>query len=119
LTTSTPEGNAHPSKKRRFPRFAVDIRLRLQVFRDGVTASFWGRSRELGQDGIGGTFTGELEPGEVVSLEFSLPVAVQPIKVRAIVRYRSGLYHGFEFLTLNQEQRDIVRRACDFLAAQV
>jgi hypothetical protein len=38
--------------------------------------------------------------------------------VRAIVRYRNGLYHGFEFLTLNQEQRNIVCRACEFLAAQ-
>lgn len=52
-------------------------------------------------------------------MEFNLPVAVQPIKVRAIVRYRNGLYHGFEFLTLTQGQREIVCRACDFLAAQV
>lgn len=97
----------------------MDIRLGLQVFRDGATVSFWGRSRELGQDGIGGTFTGELEPGEVVSLEFTLPISVQPMKVRAIVRYRNGLSHGFEFLTLNQEQRETVCRACDFLAARL
>jgi len=51
-------------------------------------------------------------------MEFTVPLAVQPIKVRAIVRYRNGLYHGFEFLTLNQEQRNIVCRACEFLAAQ-
>lgn len=118
MNTSTPQGQSYRGKKRRFPRYAVDLRLRLQVLREGATASFWGRSRELGQDGIGGTFTGELSPGEVVSMEFTVPLAVQPIKVRAIVRYRSGLYHGFEFLTLNQEQRNIVCRACEFLAAQ-
>jgi len=119
LNASTPDAKSHPGPKRRFPRFSLDIRLRLQVFRNGTTESFWGRSKELGQDGIGGTFTGELAPGEVVSMEFNLPVAVQPIKVRAIVRYRNGLYHGFEFLTLTQGQREIVCRACDFLAAQV
>jgi hypothetical protein len=102
--------------RRRFPRYALDVRVTVQVFRAGGSVSFWGRSNELGQDGIGGTLTGELDVGEVVSLEFALPARVQPLKLRAVVRYRYGLRHGFEFLAVNTAQREDIRRACEMLS---
>ena len=105
--------------KRRFPRFTLDVRLTAQVFREGESISVWGRSNELGQDGIGGTLTGELAVGEVVSLEFALPVRVQPMKLRAVVRYRHGLRHGFEFLAVSAKQRDDIQRACEMLSCIV
>ena len=103
-------------KARQFPRYAADVRLAVQVFRKGETISLWGRSSELAEDGVGGTLTGPLEPGEVVSMEFTLPLAVKPVKLRAIVRYRSGLRHGFEFLALNAKERDALRRTCEMLS---
>jgi PilZ domain len=105
-----------PQIARRFPRYSVDVRISVQVFRDGDTISLWGRSNELGEDGIGATLTGELQPGEVVSMELSLPLAAQPIKLRALVRYRSGLRHGFEFLALADQQRQVLHRVCKMLA---
>ena len=108
--------NSMGHKARQFVRYAVDIRMSVQVFREGETISFWGRSNELGEDGIGGTLTMPLEPGEVASLEFILPLTVGPLKLRAVVRYRSGLRHGFEFLALNAKQRDALRRACEMLS---
>ena len=86
--------NPPASSSRRFQRYPLDIRISLQVFRDGETISLWGRSSELGEDGIGGTVTAELEPGEVVSMELSLPLTPFPIKCRALVRYRDGLRNG-------------------------
>ena len=76
-----------------------------------------GAIERMGEDGIGATLTGELEPGEVVSMELSLPMAPFPIKFRALVRYRDGLRHGFEFLALSAAQRDEIRRVCDTLSA--
>ena len=105
-----------PGAARRYPRYPLDIRLSLHVFRSGKTVSLWGRSNELGRDGIGGTLTGELEPGEVVSMELSLPLAAYPIKLRALVRYRDGLRHGFEFLALSPEQHEAIQRVCEMLA---
>src|SRR6266852_6243893 len=109
--------NPPPGTTRRFPRYALDIRLAVHVFRTGANASLWGRSSELGEDGIGGTLTGELETGEVVSMELSLPLAASPLKFRALVRYRKGLHHGFEFLALSKEQRETIRRVCQMLSA--
>jgi hypothetical protein len=102
---------------RRFARHALDVRVSVNVFRAGESASFWGRSSEIGEDGIGATLTGELEAGEVVSMELSLPRAPFPIKFRALVRYRDGLRHGFEFLALSTAQRDEIRRVCERLSA--
>jgi hypothetical protein len=104
---------------RRFPRFAIDSRMQVRMFQDGEFRTCWGRSTELGQDGIGATLTGELESGEIVSLEIPLPLSPYPLKVRAIVRYRQGLRYGFEFLTLNENQRQIIRRVCEMLATRV
>jgi hypothetical protein len=107
-----------PSYTRRFPRFVIDVRMQVKMFQAGEFRSCWGRSTELGQDGIGGTLTGDLEPGEIVTLEIPLPLSPYPLKVRAIVRYRQGLHYGFEFLTLSESQRDTVRRVCQMLAAK-
>jgi len=103
---------------RRFPRFIIDVRLQVKMFQDGEFRTCWGRSTEMGQDGIGATLTGSLETGEIVTLEIPLPLTPYPIKVRAIVRYRQGLRYGFEFLTLNDAQRDTIHRVCDYLATK-
>jgi len=118
---TTPSGNAQPRKinfTRRFPRFVIDVRLQVKMFQDGEFRSCWGRSTEMGQDGIGATLTGSLETGEIVTLEIPLPLTPYPIKVRAIVRYCQGLRYGFEFLTLNDAQRDTIHRVCDYLATK-
>ena len=107
-----------PAFTRRFPRFTIDVRLQVKMFQEGEFRACWGRSTEMGQDGIGATLTGSLEPGEIVTLEIPLPLTPYPIKVRAIVRYRQGLRYGFEFLTLNDGQRDTIQRVCQYLASK-
>jgi hypothetical protein len=102
---------------RRYPRFALDVRVQVRMFQNGAFLNCWGRSTEFGQDGIGATLTGELESGEIVSLEIPLPFSPYPLQVRGIVRYRQGLRYGFEFLTLSPAQRDTIARVCEILAA--
>lgn len=118
-TTSSPKASAGKyTFTRRFPRFTIDVRLQVKMFQEGEFRTCWGRSTEMGQDGIGATLTGSLESGEIVTLEIPLPLTPYPIKVRAIVRYRQGLRYGFEFLTLNDAQRDTIRRVCQYLATK-
>jgi len=113
MGTKTPASPA----SRRFPRYPLDIRVSAKVFRTESQVSLWGRSIEFGQDGIGVTLTGELEAGEVATLELTLPASSTPMKLRALVRYRDGLRHGFEFLARDEVQRAIIRRTCELLAA--
>ena len=104
-------------RNRRFPRHRLDARIQLTVFREGVTTSLWGRTSELGQDGVGATLSGELKVGEVVSLEFPIPVPPYFLKVRAIARYSEGLRCGFEFLIVTNEQRETLLRVCEVLSS--
>src|ERR1700752_894760 len=117
-TAATGSPATKPQFTRRFPRFTIDVRLQVKMFQAGEFRQCWGRSTEMGQDGIGATLTGSLEAGEIVTLEIPLPLTPYPIKVRAIVRYRQGLRYGFEFLTLNDGQRDTIQRFCQYLATK-
>src|ERR1700685_73759 len=92
--------------------------MHVRMFQNGDFQNCWGHSTELGQDGVGATLTGELQKGEIVSLEIPLPLSPYPLKVRAIVRYRDGLRYGFEFLTLTDPQRETLRRVCEMLASK-
>jgi hypothetical protein len=69
----------------------------------------------LGQDGIGITLTGQLEAGEVATLELTLPGTGTPLRLRALVRYRDGLRHGFEFLARDGMQHELILKTCELL----
>jgi len=116
MDDSHPTVTAATPSPRRFVRYPADIRVSIQVFRPSGTVALWGRSSELGEDGVGVTLTGEVLPGEVVSMELSLPKVSSPLKVRAMTRYRDGLRHGFEFLAMSAEQHELLRRTCERLA---
>lgn len=113
-----PRSNRATASKgvRRFPRYAADFKLAIQLFRPSGSLSLWGLCSELGEDGLSGTLTEELRLGEVVSMEIALPAIGCALKVRAIVRYCDGLRHGFEFLALENPQREALHRTCVLLA---
>jgi hypothetical protein len=104
-----------PKKLRKYPRYPLDVRVSVRVFRPEAPLELWGRSIELGQDGIGITLTGQLEPGEVATLELTLPASGTPLRLRGLVRYRDGLRHGFEFLARDGAQHDLILRTCELL----
>jgi hypothetical protein len=105
------------NRNRRFTRYRLDARIQMTVFRDGTTTSLWGRTSELGQDGVGATLSAELKVGEVVALEFPIPIPPYFLKVRAIARYCEGLRCGFEFLIVTDDQRETLRRTCEVLSS--
>lgn len=105
-----------PKTLRRYPRYSLDVRVSVKVFRPGNPIEIWGRSIELGPDGIGATLTGQLEAGEVATLELTLPGSSTPLKLRGLVRYRDGLRHGFEFLARDASQQELILRTCELLS---
>ena len=116
LLSNSAQAATRAQRKRRFPRQRFDVRIQVSVFREGETTTCWGRTSELGQDGIGATLSGELHAGEVVSLEFPIPLAPHILKLRAVVRYCDGLRCGFEFLVVTEEQRMMLRQVCVVLS---
>jgi len=94
------------STPRAFPRFLLDIRL---VIRGKQVLH--GRTKDMGQGGVGAVIPGNIEIREVVELEFQLPLSSEPLTIQAEVRYRQGFQYGFRFLHPTEQQRELIRRA--------
>jgi hypothetical protein len=95
---------------RRFPRYKVDVPVR--VITQGLTkvTIVQGRGSELNIGGMA-VFAGmELSIGAQVIVEFTPPYSGQPIRVRCFVRNRAGYRYGVEFITESGDDYENVNR---------
>jgi hypothetical protein len=95
---------------RRFPRYKVDVPVR--VITQGLTkvTIVQGRGSELNVGGMA-VFAGiELSIGAQVIVEFTPPYSGQPIRVRCFVRNRAGYRYGVEFITESDDDYENVNR---------
>src|SRR6202451_4793033 len=74
-----------------------------------------GRSLNINEGGMGGIFVSGWDVGTSVALQFSVPRASSPIKVKGGVRNRTGYRYGFEFTDLTPEEREPITRPCHTL----
>lgn len=93
---------------RRWPRYKLEVPLRVIAHKAGKAVIVQGRGNELNEGGMA-VFAGiELALGEEVAVEFTPPYSGQPIRVRALVRNRTGYSYGVEFLTATIEDNQNV-----------
>ena len=106
-----PQQPDRTSHTRRYPRYELETELRAAVV--SVEArEMRGRSLNINEGGIGGVFVAGWEVGTPVSLQFSVPIATTPIRVKGIVRNCTGYRYGFEFADLTPEERETITRTC-------
>ena len=99
---------------REYTRHLIDIRLIVKT-----NTVLHGRTRNLGEGGLGATVAGDMPLGEIVKLEFSLPEVPDPIHMHAEVRYRQGFQFGFKFINPTPEQVAMIRKATRSLPLDV
>ena len=93
------------AKVRRWPRYKINVPVRVVVQRPDKTVIVSGRGTELNEGGMA-IFAGiELRVGQRVEIEFTPPYDGQPVRVRSTVRNRSGYNYGAEFLLVNREDK--------------
>jgi len=107
-----PSPTVHHVSTRRVARYRTEIPVIVRVLVEGESVAVAGRCFEIGEGGLGAVITREFPAGETVSLELSFPhmPALRPL--RAVVRHRMGFLHGFEFLDLGPEQKEVIRAYC-------
>jgi PilZ domain len=107
-----PLPTVHRSSTRRVARYRTEIPVIVRVRVNDEYVPFEGRCFEIGEGGLGAVIPREFPAGEVVLLELSFPQlpALEPL--RGVVRHRMGFLHGFEFLGLGPEQREVIRAYC-------
>jgi hypothetical protein len=104
-----------PPRQRRSPRFPFDSLLRVSLFPLAEGVGLWARSLDRCRQGIGLTVAAELTPDGLVAAEIPL-AADKPVTVRASVRYCNQGRCGFEFVNLDEPQRDAIQAACEKLS---
>jgi c-di-GMP-binding flagellar brake protein YcgR len=102
--------------RRRYQRYEIDTQLHVTLLGLEERGTLRGRSLNISEAGIAGVFVTVWDVGAPVRLEFSVPVTSSPVRVRAVVRSRSGYRYGFEFVDLSPEQREIINKTCKTLA---
>jgi c-di-GMP-binding flagellar brake protein YcgR len=96
---------------RRFPRYELETEMRAGVL-GAEPREMRGRSLNINEGGLGGIFVAGWEVGTSVALQFSVPIAASPIKVKGVVRNQTGYRYGFEFTDLTPEERETIIRTC-------
>jgi len=95
--------------RRRGPRYRVQTPVDVTVLRSGIPDTLPGRSVNVGERGAAAVLAGELMPGEAVGVEIWLPVAVYPLRTRALIRHHDNLRCGMEFVGLSVKQQAAIR----------
>lgn len=97
---------------RRYPRYKLDIALRIYPRNASVIR---GHSVDISESGISAMLTVEVPVGELVRLEFDLPHGA--VEVHATVRQRVAFRYGFQFVESGSSQ-EIISRTCRYLALE-
>ena len=103
------------SSTRRYARYRTEIPVIVKVLAKEGYVRVHGRCFELAEAGLGAVITSELNVGEMVTLEFSIPDAAQLFVLRSVVRHRMGFLHGFEFIGALPEQVETIQKFCQTL----
>jgi len=78
-----------PTTRRRYPRYEIETELSASIL--GVERrEMRGRSLNINEGGIAGVFATGWDVGASVNLQFSVPIATTPVRVRGVVRNRTG-----------------------------
>lgn len=101
---------AKEQRRRRHPRYRSDFRINVSYFLGNNYSKLEGQCRDLSLAGVGILLSADLNSGEVVTLNLSLPGSTEPWEVRAVLRYRHGYHYGFEFLSLPGERQESLKK---------
>lgn len=95
---------------RRYKRYAIDVPIRVIVHRTRKTTVFVARGNELSEGGMALTAGVELNPGDEAEIEFTPPYSGVPIRIRGVVRNRTGYRYGMEFVAADARESEQVDR---------
>lgn len=105
------------ARMRRWPRYKLNVPVRIVIQKPDKTAIVNGRGMELNEGGLS-IFAGtELRVGQRVAIEFTPPYDGMPMRARVTIRNRSGYNYGAEFLATTGDDKLSVEQIRQVLQA--
>lgn len=100
-------------EKRRYPRYRIDVAVKVKVKTSSGIASYcYGRGGDISEGGMVIDVAHELSRGNQIRLSVTLPHCDRAIECYAVVRHRSEFHYGLEFRDLADKDRELLLRAC-------
>ena len=104
------------AEKRRYPRYRIDVAVKVKVKTSSGIASYcYGRGGDISEGGMAIDVAHELARGKVIRLSVTLPHCDRGIECEAVVRHRNQFRYGLEFRDLAETDRALLMRACQAL----
>jgi len=97
---------------RRHPRYKLEVEIRVYP-RDCPVVR--GYKVDISESGISAMLRGEVPLGEVLRLEFALPLG--DVELVALVRHQNAFRYGFQFVEAGSAKA-LIARTCSQLAVQ-
>ncbi len=97
---------------RRHPRYKLEVEIRVYP-RDCPVVR--GYTVDISESGISAMLRGEVPLGEVLRLEFALPLG--DVELVALVRHQNAFRYGFQFVEAGSAKA-LIARTCSQLAVQ-
>ena len=97
---------------RRHPRYKLEVEIRVYP-RDCQVVR--GYTVDISESGISAMLRGEVPLGEVLRLEFALPLG--DVELVALVRHQNAFRYGFQFVEAGTAKA-LIARTCSQLAVQ-
>ena len=101
---------------RRSRRFKANFAIKVFAVVQQRKCVLQGRSHDLSEEGMAIYIPAELQPGQMVQMEFILPYIQRRLGVAATVRDCEGFRCGLEFANLTATEQKSVEECCDKLA---
>lgn len=104
------------AEKRRYPRYRIDVAVKVKVKTSSGIASYcYGRGGDISEGGMAIDVAHELARGKMIRLSVTLPHCDRAIECDAVVRHRNQFHYGLEFRDLAEQDRTLLMRACQAL----
>jgi PilZ domain len=98
---------------RRWPRYKIELRLKVLVLENAKPTPVFGRSSSLSQGGMGAYIPCEIRVGAAVLLELTFPGSAKEVRISAVVRNVEGFRYGLEFEHLSEDIRAMITKSCE------
>lgn len=108
-----PESGVH---SRRWPRYKIDVRLKVSITGGGDDSVAFGRGNSLSHGGMGAYIPCAIPVGAKIFLEVSFPYSQAEARVAAVVRSCEGFRYGLEFVDVPAEIHAVIEKNCNTAA---
>lgn len=94
---------------RMLARYRLNVPVDVTVLVSGVPQSVPGRSLDVCEGGLAAVLAADLQPGDVIGVQFRLPDLGLALNAKAVVRHQAALRYGMEFMALSPAHKAMIR----------